>query len=263
MSVFMTRKGGEAVVNAGWSFERSGLVALLALTGVACVTTPAPAPHPNIAPATLSKDCLEWAEAQEALADLAVKTLQTYGRIDPAFYRRNEDGSLSRDPEARALATAAPEGFDVALRAINEKAPMRDALARGVAAAQAVCANDGCPVTAYGTTVTPIDTGTPELRWFTWNITSGDAPTVVQWRAFKLTYASAPPLCPVPPALTVRSRLSGMAFTSGLFNQGEPDAVRSGNPCGCRYPAGQLKTSPCQTCPYGFAPQLMGPCEEL
>jgi hypothetical protein len=260
-----------------WYFERSRWTALLAFVTLGCVTAhPDPKPPlPDIRPPTLSQDCLDWAHAQELLADLALKTMQTYGRIDPGFYRRNADGAFGKDAEAPAVPSVAPEPFDAALALVNGLGPARDGLARGLTAAESVCGETACPATAYSITVEPVDTHIPGDFLFSWEV-NGKAPEAVQWRAFLLTYASAPPLCPVPESIAVRSRLSGLAQTSGLFNH--PAAAPEGHAkrsakleaghdeeasFGCYCPilgTFQKNGSPCGRCPgYYFSAQ---PCND-
>jgi hypothetical protein len=262
------------MVKLTWYFGCCSWPALLALASLGCTAAkPNPRqPSPGIRSPVLTQDCLDWAHAQEPLADLALKTMQTFGRIDPGFYRRSPEGMIGRDAEARPLPSVSPEPFDAALARVNEIPAARDGLTHGLAAAESLCRESACPAVVYPIIVASVETHIPDDHLFTWELSGQVVPEAVQWRAFLLTHASGPAFCPVPGSITVRSRLSGLAQTSGLFNHASGEtaeaSARSGHGhddnasfgCFCPYMGSNQRSGrPCTSCPGYFSAQ---PCDD-
>jgi len=223
-------------------------LAVTTLVTSACAELQTP---PAIPPAVLSDDCLEFARAQEALAELALQAMQNYGRIDPGLYARDEKGGFVVIGEGAVKDATLRQKFDATLARVNATGPFLAAFSRGYAAAQEECSKEACPAVGYTFDVQRIPTERKKDQLYHWTV-KGAPPPAAAWRGFARLYEARPELCPVPSSLVIESRVSGIAQTSGLFDHLPGDAAL-GDPCSCYYAGSKnLPTSPCSSCPYRY-----------
>jgi nitroreductase len=203
----------QSTSDAGKKRVRNILLAAVAagglfLGGLFYVSQTEPVPDPGRSEDPISDACWKQLSVQQRLAELGVRAMAAYGRIDPAIYVVAADGSQIRvNPDAKPVespdSAAALNSFQAALRAVNEEALLRERFIRGHAKAIEACQGH-CPPNAYSLQVKEQRFGKNEGH-FAWEVL-GQVPTDPEWlNGFLNQYGGDPTqTCSFSPALELR-----------------------------------------------------------
>jgi hypothetical protein len=203
------------------------------------------APHPDFPKVPPpSDDCWEQHRVELLLAELAVRVLQTYGRLDPQLIQIDSESGALRQPNPEFIRHREYVGeFERALKDVNADEAARRAFAIGLASANAACGRDGCPATPYEIDITTnvMPDGAPFHHWV---VKNEQPPSSLEWNDWFLrqyTFLS-PQCCPMQPVLVVPDPEHPEADVAQADNA---KGLASG-PSGRRYASGASRESgPC------------------
>jgi hypothetical protein len=225
---------------------RNILVALGAIAAVlVAVLLVLGRPHPGpIEDPPISDACWDQLGVQQRLAELAIRAMETYGRIDPALYDVASDNDRIRvDPSAQPLEPredAEPlRRFQAALQTINDNERLRRALRAGHSDALKACAGY-CPPNVYPVDLTLVSVPkNPEAGLYKWK-EKKDVPTDPEWTlGFLNLYGGAPiASCPFAPPLEL---IKDYASAQERAQTTPPDGPKTGTPAPAE-PARQSET---------------------
>lgn len=173
----------------------SGVLALI-LAGVFVVFRLATQPDgdPPIEP--IAEECWQQLEAQQKLGLLAVRSLETYARIDPGLFDLSDPKRVRVSPGAVPTAPGeeALKRFEGALQVVNGAPALAQRLREGHALALKAC-GDRCPAKPYAFDVELVqEAKNPDAGVYKWRV-KGEVPTNAEWeQGFLNLYGGAPKL---------------------------------------------------------------------
>lgn len=254
-----------------WLEKRRQQAAVAAACLIAACTHPH---EPQVPADVFSPDCLAWGNVQEVLADLGFHVLVIGGRLDPGALSFDPPVSMDPLPGAPELGLpvscssgpiltmpATPENagevplgprrvqlapvpgispedqkkIDDAVERINRDPEAVAALAWHYTHASQICrSNGGCADTRYSFRYQKVDSLSPDDRVYQWFVDGKEYPSSLQWSVYATMYSGRPPLCPLLPSLSVRTRASGIVQIAGRASRSQGLMTHKlKNPCPC------------------------------
>jgi hypothetical protein len=146
---------------------------------------------------SISEECWQQLEAQQLLGQLAVRSLETYGRLDPGLFDVSSDPkkvSVSPGAVPTAPGDEPLQRFAGALQVVNGAPALVQRLREGHALALKSC-SERCPPKPYAFEVELVkEARNPDAAFYKWRV-KGEVPTNAEWeQGFLNLYGGAPKL---------------------------------------------------------------------
>jgi hypothetical protein len=154
-----------------------------------------------------------------------------------------ERGAEARPAPTRKVQVAPVPGIsaeeqrqiDEAVARINANPEAVVALAWHYAHARQLCQNNGgCPETRYRFQYEKVEGPTPGDLVYRWVVDGEQYPTAFEWNVYASIYSGRPPLCPLLPSMSVRTRASGIVQVAGRSARERARIMKKSlRPCPC------------------------------